>query len=955
MTTHLSSERPTSGATGSSPEIWDKVLTGESQPACEASKRDQTLSRVSRRAGNSLKGLGLRSRSLELCTQSMTTNEDLWAHEYTSEDLFSPSPLSYFTADSLFISSQEDHIGQDRPSIEYDAYASYVEEFQIPVQSFYPTTSVSIFQPQSSWNVDAGEFVPGRQEQPPTDLAPATNTHEKTHSDSNMRLSITAPDFVPGNQEHLAAMSEFTGAHFSASVIDEPPLSVLDAMTGDFIAITPSSCLFDFEANDQFDAEYAFNMARGACFRQEQEEGSSLYPHGFYFPTSDNRSDAAPEVFCSVRCLDRFPIIPSPRQETPAEWTQNNRQDFLLWRFEKWSNYEEYSIEEMVGECVHHFSFFNDPVYHKSATKPATTIAVLKSSPKHFAMTDGRNLRIPITVSWASRFLDPVRYTGNPAVLDALRGTKLENAVIGHCDKLYTGNGWWLYDEWSRQEEQPLLDPLNRSKYLKGHTIINGCTRGFPTSREIISAGTEEKLAIDKARKAALQSRLARGPTKSSLGRSCVSSDELEEVPVFIPTQEQPSSIDQQPANTARDNGRSVAAPVAVAAVPLSREKFHRRLAAIPLPSGGDWADDDDEEEEQEAPFESFMAEREAFNRRLEALGPVGSSNWADDIDDEDEDNSLSSATAGISEVALPINVAASASAPSVSALASEQTAAPSVPNMMELSAAEEQPLCRAGTEASNSEREEFNRRLEALGSLGSANWADDIDEEEEGEPSLTWYVQSGTSETGTETTSPTTPSAGVTETSSSATSVASPEHDEAKVPNAPKQNHAEDEEEIVGTVVEANGASWNSLGDSQNELRQPICEAAAEVPAAAETRAEAMPEATRTMLVEAESRHKQPAARMPATTAQIPPESALSSPGWYMAEAAIYWPAFGAGYDQWPDFSGISSFPTSTLAMAKSMPAANVRAALDVPKFKSRGLLKMGLSKIKGLFIGKS
>ncbi|KAL2405787.1 hypothetical protein ABEF95_005651 [Exophiala dermatitidis] len=544
----------------------------------------------------------------------------------------------------------------------------------LPEEAWSPSRSQ--FQ-HSAWNAEAPAFVPGRQGHSASPAAPTKNMATPTDDSltagmltrSEMPFSMTAAEFVPGNQEHTvdpvnvnssSHYDEYSSDSLVTQRVNRGRITVsLPQVTGDhhllvstesgnLVPVTPRPCPYEFVANDDFDAEYTFEVAKAAACMREYQQGCSMYRQGIYLPTMRNRTETVPEVFCAIRCLARYPLLSTPAaREIPAEFTQRNRQEHLLGWLETWSQYDEYAVEEMVGHCIHHFSFFNQPVYDKSATKPATTIAVLKSSPKHFATrTDSRDLRVPITVWRASHFLDPVRYTGNPEILDTLRGTALENAVLGQCDKLYTGSGWWLYDtRWAREDDVPMLDLLTTDKYLPGHTIINGCTEGFPSSKAILSAGTEEKIQIDKARRSALQSRLAAGRVNSRLGLSCVSADELEEVPVFGPTKvvgAERRPQDDGNVQRAKPAAPAVAPPVSsvvsssgVAPGSMAREEFHRRLAAIPLPSGGNW-DDADEDEWNPSQPQSAAPERSALDQRLETLGSLGSANWADDLDDED-------------------------------------------------------------------------------------------------------------------------------------------------------------------------------------------------------------------------------------------------------------------------------------------------------------------------------
>ncbi|KAG9773134.1 hypothetical protein KCU88_g5890, partial [Aureobasidium melanogenum] len=507
----------------------------------------------------------------------------------------------------------------------------------------------------SWWNAEAPAFVPGRQE------------HARTTTDDNilggmlrmndMGFSMTAAEFVPGNQEHMVVLSNVNNkTHYdeysSESLVTQRAnrcrITVsLPHVTGDhhllvltessnFEPVTSRACPYEFVANDDFDAEYAFEVAKAAACMQEYQQGCSMYRQGIYLPTMRNRTDTVPEVFCAIRCLARYPLLSTPAaREIPAEFTQRNRQEHLLGWLETWSQYDEYAVEEMVGHCIHHFSFFNQPVYDKSATKPATTIAVLKSSPKHFATrTDSRDLRVPITVWWASHFLDPVRYTGDPDTLDTLRGTALENAVLGQCDKLYTGSGWWLQVSAGAHHHQRLYGglPKQQGNPVRWH-------RGEAPDRQ----GSQKCLAV----------RLAAGRVNSRLGFSCVSADELEEVPVFGSTKV--VGLERRPQDDgdvqcAKPAAPAVAPPVSsmvpssgVAPGSMSREEFHRRLAAIPLPSGGDWDDDDEDEWDPSQP-QPAAPERSALDQRLETLGSLGNANWADDLDDEDYGEMLSTA-----------------------------------------------------------------------------------------------------------------------------------------------------------------------------------------------------------------------------------------------------------------------------------------------------------------------
>ncbi|KAK5560819.1 hypothetical protein LTR46_001127 [Exophiala xenobiotica] len=301
-------------------------------------------------------------------------------------------------------------------------------------------------------------------------------------------------------------------------------------------------------------------------------------------------------------------------------------------------------VRDEVDHWVHHINFFGQLVYTKSATSPAATIAVLKSSTKWFGVVNTSRLRISVLVAFASRLLDPIVYYGKPEVLDQLRGTALEEACIGQCDKFYSNNGWWQEDEYTEEEYIPRIDTLNHAHYNEGEVVINGCTPGFPSRVDIITAGTREQVAIDKACRAAVQARIARGPVKSKLANCCISYDSADDYPDAVvdlrtySTQGPPglsnsggNSPDTDILATPPTGSPSADATFASPASPtpaMSSEELNRRLDEA-CPSTV-WDDDDDymEDRQIQASVTSPMSSEE-LNRRLEEAWP--SAEWDED------------------------------------------------------------------------------------------------------------------------------------------------------------------------------------------------------------------------------------------------------------------------------------------------------------------------------------
>ena len=103
---------------------------------------------------------------------------------------------------------------------------------------------------------------------------------------------------------------------------------------------------------------------------------------------------------------------------------------------------------------IHHLNFFRQPVYHKCATPPATSLAVLMSQRQGIVDFE-KSISKATIVCQAMCFLDPVAYWGPHETLKELRGTALKEAVTGQCAKLYTSDGIWRDDLWDEDEDEP--------------------------------------------------------------------------------------------------------------------------------------------------------------------------------------------------------------------------------------------------------------------------------------------------------------------------------------------------------------------------------------------------------------------------------------------------------------------------------------------------------------------
>ena len=118
---------------------------------------------------------------------------------------------------------------------------------------------------------------------------------------------------------------------------------------------------------------------------------------------------------------------------------------------------------------IHHLNFFRQPVHHKCATPPATSLAVLMSQ-RQGILDYEKSMAKAILVCNAMQFLDPVAYWGPHTTLEGLRGTALKQAVIGQCAKLYTTDGTWLEDMWDEDEDEP----FNYNDTAKTDVLFDG-------------------------------------------------------------------------------------------------------------------------------------------------------------------------------------------------------------------------------------------------------------------------------------------------------------------------------------------------------------------------------------------------------------------------------------------------------------------------------------------------
>jgi hypothetical protein len=128
---------------------------------------------------------------------------------------------------------------------------------------------------------------------------------------------------------------------------------------------------------------------------------------------------------------------------------------------------------------IHHFDWFGRPVFNRSATSPAESLAIILSKPK--VPEFNKSLRISSILHRASQYVDPVvvNLAGTDDNLLHLRGSELRHAATGRVHRYLSAHGWWLDDLQSHQDPDLDLDTGNVDHYVMSNiAVANGFTYG---------------------------------------------------------------------------------------------------------------------------------------------------------------------------------------------------------------------------------------------------------------------------------------------------------------------------------------------------------------------------------------------------------------------------------------------------------------------------------------------
>lgn len=232
---------------------------------------------------------------------------------------------------------------------------------------------------------------------------------------------------------------------------------------------------------------------------------------------------------------------------------------------------------------IHHFNWLGTGMMAKTSTPAAISLAIaMMPAPARYV--DEENLRDQTILRQAMSTIDPVVYHGDINELKNLKGERLREAAVGSTTIFYTPFGWWRNDVYGENEERPVTDEFDMTRYTEGNTIVNGWLEtATPTRQSLFDNATESYYSALDARKKRVKDRMLCGVGITPL-RFVMTTDGLE-------------------FNTAAKQHFSADASGLITAAVLCSNGTKTSSSAMPVPNddlfkNANWADDLDDEDE---------------------------------------------------------------------------------------------------------------------------------------------------------------------------------------------------------------------------------------------------------------------------------------------------------------------------------------------------------------------
>lgn len=336
-----------------------------------------------------------------------------------------------------------------------------------------------------------------------SDFAPETQLESKTSSPprrTDSKLNPLALSFVP-EKEYLnstlnAEASDFVpGEHHSSSILNpEAPVFVpyqcpaldfrnagcrsgLNPEASAFVPpsspvgkVQPLVLGYTVGASDFVPVASPSLNPEAAVFYLGERQKTLFNPEAAEFIPTPNPAQYLQSARSTLPDLNT--VTPTPSMS--PQCYEDRRE---AWLTEELFNYGLDNFGE--GMVIHHYSFIGDPVMCKTSTPPATSLAIISGKPKlkEGYMLNQDDLHRHAMLYNAMHLVDPVVYRGRADLLYDLKGTELENAVIGLVNKAYSGHGYWQEDHYNDYDDVPEYDPLNVHQYDEDEMYFNATSR----------------------------------------------------------------------------------------------------------------------------------------------------------------------------------------------------------------------------------------------------------------------------------------------------------------------------------------------------------------------------------------------------------------------------------------------------------------------------------------------
>lgn len=348
-------------------------------------------------------------------------------------------------------------------------------EFDPTASTFVPETCTESTLQRSSLRVEAPEFVSGAI------YSPVPNEHSSSSLSltavQRSNLNVTAAAFVPSNtwiSNHSEPCQGYTPSFLPNEVVPEEPFESFSYSASP--TTTASQLTFEMDGSSH-SRNTSTNTTESIVADQSQflaEESAESFAMDELDLAEAARtthlaalSDAVEVQYIDCKGKPIYYQNDELEEISPEQEVEGYRR-----------------VLGLLDPFVHHYNWLNQGIYAPSTTKPATSLAIIMSTPKHNAKFDEDALchRKQLLIKRAFRWVDPVVYTGDHEDLK-LRGSALENAAIGCTFKFYSQHGNWDPSEVREDDDLPEIDSLDADEYNDADIIFNGATIdcNFPT------------------------------------------------------------------------------------------------------------------------------------------------------------------------------------------------------------------------------------------------------------------------------------------------------------------------------------------------------------------------------------------------------------------------------------------------------------------------------------------